>query len=231
MHISFLHKFHTDEASIWLRQYTPIPVKEISKRLINTVKHVEFLQANETNQSRIANYSLIIWNEQPITIYRKSTYCKEAEKNVNPVSGNATHAYEFGDFKSHALAIDNISKSIAQIFAGKRPLVVTRMCSDMNARFLRTLPKNSKTVLILPADEAPRFEFIGTTLHVDDYMKCNDCVNVHNASKITTIKLASEITQDIYFLGFCYNVLEILNRSSNGNCFSNLNDLSCHCTT
>jgi hypothetical protein len=222
MHISLLHEFHIDEASIWLQQYAPIPIKEISKRLINTTQHTEFLQANEANPNRIANYSLVIWNEQPINIYRKSTYCKEAEITVNNKNG-ATHAYEFGDFKSHILT-DGIFKQMAEVFAEKYPIVVTRMCSDMNHRFLRTLPKNRKTMLILAANEAPQFEFIGTTLHVDDYIKCNKYITIHNASKRTTIRVAQEIAEDTVFLGFCFNVLEILDCCRGGYCFSNLND-------
>jgi hypothetical protein len=182
------------------------------------------LQASETNLNRIANYSLVIWNKQPIAIYRKSTYCEEAEKSVNPVLGKATHAYEFGDLKSHILAMDSIFKQIAEIFAGKHPTVVTRMCSDMNYRFLSTLPKKRETMLILAANEAPRFEFIGTTLHIDENIKCNYYITVHSASKRTTIRSASRILEDIDFLGFCFNISEISDYHGNRCCFSNLND-------
>jgi hypothetical protein len=113
---------------------------------------------------------------------------------------------------------------MAEVFAGKRPIVVTRMCSDMNHRFLNTLPKNRKTMLVLAANEAPQFEFIGTTLHVDDHIKCNKYITVHNASKRTTIRVAQEIAEDTDFLGFCFNIGEISDCYMEGCCFSNIND-------
>jgi hypothetical protein len=226
LHLSFLHEFRVDESPIWLQQYNPISAEEIPSRLINTTQHAEFLRANETNQNRIANYSLVIWNGLPITIYRKSTYCEEAEKNVNPVSGVATHAYEFGDFKSHILVTNGIFKQMAEIFASTNSAVITRMCSDMNHRFLNTLPKNRETLLILPANEAPKFEFIGTTLHVDDYIKCNEYITLHDASKIVTVRLISKIQGNVNFLGFCFNISRILDSINNEYCFSNSGDYS-----
>jgi hypothetical protein len=124
------------------------------------------------------------------------------------------------------LIADSTHGQIAEIFANKHPTVVTRMCSDMNRCFLNTLPKNRKALLILAANEAPQFEFVGTTLHVDDYMKCNYYVTIHNANKITTIALPYLKLPGAYFLGFCFNISELADDCAGGSCFSNLSDYS-----
>jgi hypothetical protein len=94
----------------------------------------------------------------------------------------------------------------------------------MNARFLYTLPKNRKTILILAANEAPRFTFVGTTLQVDDNRKCNYYVTVHKGSKQTTIFVDSRVSVGAYFLGFCFNVSELSDYIDGGFCFSNVGD-------
>ena len=151
LQVSMLHKFNINDSPYWLEgKYKPVKSrKEIAGRIINTVQNTEtsgntchmtqkehakyFLVADKNHSERVASYTLTIIDGKIVAIYRKSTYYREADKYIHTTYNTAKYAFEFGDFYAHMVE----DSSFAKFFVGKNPLVATRMCSDMNAKYLK----------------------------------------------------------------------------------------------
>ncbi len=143
---SFLHRFNEKHTPLWLHNYKPITdVKQIAQRITRDEKEApKFLIADENHKDRIANYTLTFCFGRILTIYRKSTYCRAADKLLIK---DRTHAYEFGDFQSHKL----LKSPIADLFCEENPLIATRMCSDMNDPHISSATK----LIIVHANDHP----------------------------------------------------------------------------
>jgi hypothetical protein len=236
IHINFLHTFNTIDAQCpeWVKyNYIPIANAEIGNRLINTDQNM-ILPVTAERTHRGSNYSLVIWNDLPISIYRKSTYCNEANAIFN--SANASHAYEFGDFLSHQLGREGIHQQIADIFAGDASLVITRICADMNREaFLTDQHLRQNGILILPAKEAPTSTSMDTTtLQVDDKMPWNKFIVLKKNNNTTLVKPNDDIRlvnpigmvyPSSNYLGLCFTLSdipidELQKLHSINNCFS-----------
>ena len=145
LQVSMLHKFNVNKLPYWLKgKYKPVKSrKEIRERIVNSdgntgyINEKErakyFLKADKKHPDRIANYTITMIDGKIVAIYRKSTYCREADKYINTTYETAKYAYEFGDFCAHAVE----DSPFAKFFIGKNPPVATRMCSDMNAKYLK----------------------------------------------------------------------------------------------
>lgn len=212
IHVNCLHKFDIKDPDCpsWVKhEYVPIADTEIDSRLINTDKHANFLFANALNTKRVANYSLVIWDNIPISIYRKSTYCNEANDVVNPYS-TATHAYEFGNFKTSKLITDDEHGGrIVSLFVEDAALFITRICSDMNKTDFLT-DTFLKEILILPANEAPVTSIPPETLtlQVDDKMKLNTAITLWNHGNNVQLFTNKKISIAQY-VGICFKLADI----------------------
>jgi hypothetical protein len=116
------------------------------------------LLRNRSSDLRFSNCSRIVWNGVPISCYRKTTYQKEGEgKKKEEDFINSGYGYDFGDWKSYPTPklseASGDHKEFAAFFnSGKKQMVASRTCSDMN--FTPELPKSIK-LLILTADDSP----------------------------------------------------------------------------
>lgn len=135
---TFMHKFNISNRPNWLKdKHNPITKREeIHERVTFTsfrkengeliTKHM--LVADDKNPNRIANYALVFYEHKIVAIYRKSTYHGEYDEEVNPKNKRPICAYEFGDFKTHAIE----DSSITDVFVGDNALISLRICSDLN---------------------------------------------------------------------------------------------------
>jgi hypothetical protein len=101
----------------------------------------------------------VIGYSVPISCYRKTTYKKEVESNNAGDDNIIKHGYgyDFGNWKSYPTpeleTASNEHKKLAKLFnSGKRQIVASRICSDMN--YTPSFSK-SKKLLILTANGAP----------------------------------------------------------------------------
>lgn len=210
VHVNFLHKFDISDADcpLWVKhEYIPISDADIGDRLINAPQGCIFLAANASNTRRVANYSLIIWNKVPISIYRKSTYCNEANDMIS-CGRLDIHAYEFGNFETKKLITDSEpGGKIASFFAGDTQSFVTRICADMNKKDFLT-DAHLKEMLVLPANEAPPFEELNTVvLQVDDNMRFNRFILLRNGAN--TIFLSPDSIACDSYLGMCFALKDV----------------------
>ena len=175
--VSLLHKFNINNCPDWLRNYKSLTNRQkIKKRITksfgkssekNPAKY--FLIADYKHPNRIANYTLTLIDGKIIAIYRKSTYCEEADKYVHTTYDSTKYAYEFGDFRNHILEASPFSK----FFIGENPPVVTRMCSDMNCPHIKA--NSSSKLVIVHANGHPLIEYADfhkLILFVDDQGIC-----------------------------------------------------------
>lgn len=149
VHINFLHQFDNRELHTrcnWLIRGT---VNGADGRICSDQSEDLFAAVGDAH-NHVANYSLVIWNNLPIAIYRKSTYHNES--NTLVLRSEDKYAYEFGDFQTHPLVDDEIHRQIANFFVGATPLIATRICADMNTRFLENIPNTEHSILIVPAN-------------------------------------------------------------------------------
>lgn len=169
IHINFLQEFNVNklnEQCQWLHApYATLTFDQCKDRIIQPI-FKDILLLKDSLQ-HVANYSLIIWNGHPIAIYRKSTYCNEANALVIGCSSsqslskampqsnlpNPKHLYEFGNFQTHSLLTSaSVHAQIAGLFTGSSPLIATRICADMNPRFLEKFQPECSIILIVPAN-------------------------------------------------------------------------------
>ena len=170
LQVSILHKFNVNDSSYWLRgKYKPLKNrKEIEERIIGLEgkKHAkDFLIADKKHPDRVANYTLTMLDGKIVAIYRKSTYCREANEYIHTACNGVKYAYEFGDFCAHAVE----NSLFAQFFVGKNPLIATRMCSDMNAKYLKY--NHPAELVLLHANDRPGIDeemFQNFILCIDD---------------------------------------------------------------
>jgi hypothetical protein len=148
--VNFLHKYRGESNTSSRR--TPI-----CEDFIATVDKTELLQ-NRSSDLRFSNCSLIMWNGVPISCYRKTTYFKEGEdpKSKTDIVREG-YGYDFGDWKSYptpelADASDDHKEFAALFNSGKKQIIVSRICADMN--FTPNLSSSVK-LLILTADDSP----------------------------------------------------------------------------
>jgi predicted amidohydrolase len=142
--VNFLHKYQGVSN-------TPSRRAPINEGFVATADKAKLLQ-NRLSDFRFSNCSLIVWNGVPISCYRKTTYLKEDDELV--ASG---YGYDFGDWKSYptlelAEASDDHKEFAALFNSGRKQIVASRICSDLN--FILPLSKSIK-LLIIQADDAP----------------------------------------------------------------------------
>lgn len=137
--VNFLHKF--SERPSWLPE-EGINSRNKSIKYINTLANpldsnelVSIFWPEKTNSYKISNYSLIIWNGKPISFYRKSTYCKEADSeciaNNNGKWSAGDSTYEFGDWQIHSLCSEDPYQNIfTRLFHSG--LISLRICFDVS---------------------------------------------------------------------------------------------------
>jgi hypothetical protein len=143
---NFLHKYTGISDTPSLQK----PPKETFVRTTNEYKLK--LKENASNNLRFSNSSLIFWNRVSLSCYRKTTYKEEDDELLK--SG---YGYDFGDWKSYAppelAAASDDHKEFAALFnSGRKQIIVSRTCSDMN--HTQILAKSVK-LLILTADGSP----------------------------------------------------------------------------
>jgi hypothetical protein len=143
---NFLHKYEG-------KSDAPSRRKPFKKSFMQTVDEYKLkLKENASNNLRFSNCSLIFWNGVSLSCYRKTTY--KDEDNELLKSG---YGYDFGDWESYpTLELTTASedhKEFAALFnSGRRQIIVSRTCSDMNHTPI--LAKSVK-LLILTADGSP----------------------------------------------------------------------------
>jgi hypothetical protein len=149
--VNFLHKYEE-------KSDTPSRRKPPAEKYIVT-NDAARLKQNRSSNLRFSNCSLIFWKGVPLSCYRKTTYKMEAESEDRNEDNILKHGYgyDFGDWKSYAppelAAASDDHREFAALFnSGRRQIIVSRTCYDMN--FTQTLAKSVK-LLILTADGAP----------------------------------------------------------------------------
>jgi hypothetical protein len=110
------------------------------------------LKENAPSNLRFSNCSSIFWNGVTLSCYRKASYKDEDNRLVDEGYG-----YDFGDWKSYAppelaTASDDHKEFAALFNSGRKQIIASRTCSDMN--HTPALAKSVK-LLILTADGAP----------------------------------------------------------------------------
>lgn len=87
-------------------------------------------ERNRYSLFRFANYSLVMWNGVPISIYRKTIYHTEQDSLAS-----VGYGFDFGNWKNYpTIELHNASpehKEFAKLFNGPEPLVTIRICADM----------------------------------------------------------------------------------------------------
>jgi hypothetical protein len=148
---NFLHKYEE-------KSDTPSRRKPLKEKYVVT-NDTARLKQNRSCNFRFSNCSLIFWNGVPLSCYRKTTYKMEAESEDRNEDNILKHGYgyDFGDWKSYAPpelsgASDDHKEFAALFNSGRRQIIVSRTCYDMN--FTPTLAKSAK-LLILTADGSP----------------------------------------------------------------------------
>jgi hypothetical protein len=165
IHINFLFNFQNSHRPQWFPE-TGTDTSVVSKDRIKCTAPEAcwplISSAHRTTiNNRISNCSVLIWDGEPISYYRKSTYCNEADSLIIAHNGTnfivGSHKYEFGDFKDHI--VPNLGKNhlgIAKMLFDKsickKPLISTKICYDLNV-----MPNigNNVSLLIINANEAP----------------------------------------------------------------------------
>jgi hypothetical protein len=151
---NFLHKYRGTSD-------TPSRCKPLKEKYIVT-NDAARLKQNRSSNLRFSNCSLIFWNGIFLSCYRKTTYKGEVESENKDEDNILKHGYgyDFGNWKSYAppelsIASDD-HKEFAKLFnSGRRQIVVSRTCYDMN--FTPALSKQIK-LLILTTDDPPGLE-------------------------------------------------------------------------
>jgi hypothetical protein len=154
--INFLHAFNNTDRPCWLPDnFSLLP---LDPEYINMGAPNELLTNPDSGtQNHLANYSLMVWNGEVISCYRKTTYCEENDAFIK----RKKYAYEFGDWKSYKPFILSADASrglilhhqLSQLFnddCGKR--IVTRICAD--SIFMPSL-EIFERLLLLPANGCP----------------------------------------------------------------------------
>lgn len=164
IHINFLFTFKNSNRPPWLPDNTR-DKDEIQKDRIFCSAAPEKIQnigiitnILEGNDNRLVNCSILIWNGQPISYYRKSTYCREKDKLIISSAADGSLAagdykYEFGDFKDHIVPglQGEYSTMAQQLIDGK--ILTSRICYDLNEPY--ELPEGN--LLIINSNGIPSF--------------------------------------------------------------------------
>lgn len=121
----------------------------ISKK--EEVKAQLLSETNRYNHFRFSNYSLVIWNGVPVSIYRKTVYHTEQDDLAS-----IGYGFDFGNWKSHpTIELSTASqehKNFAKLFNAQEPLIAIRICADM--LYTPSLSKKTK-LLIVQANGLP----------------------------------------------------------------------------
>jgi hypothetical protein len=150
IHITFTHSFCKSIPKCeWLHGYCIDGGINPSERITRTSLKKPFKAATEQDDLRLSNYSLMFYKENPISIYRKSTYHQEADDLIS----ENRYVYEFGNFNDLTIADNFLAKQLI----GKSKMITTRICSDMNDSFLQTIQLKNKGILFIPAQGVPNF--------------------------------------------------------------------------
>ena len=188
IHINFLHSFDNQDRPAWLPE-KGIDTEDIHPDRIMCSNGVIFesdasksaiFKYDDGKNNRIANYSLLIWNGEPIVFYRKSTYCNEA--NVLVIKYEPTlqkfqtgdYLYEFGNFREDVVdGLTNDHKKIADALL-LDGFFKTRICYDLNV--IENFG-SSTMLLIINANEAPNIE--GWRQKINQDMLCIEADSYH----------------------------------------------------
>lgn len=214
IHVNFLHEFSINNVPSHLSNNNYYSTDPNGKHITYGVSPNELFPNDPLLQKHIANYSLVFYKGQVISIYRKGTYFREADALIS----GGQYCYEFGNWKDNIL---NNGNPVEALF-GQR-LLVTRICADAN-KFLQPPPPapilGENGVLIVPAnDKGPSSiksllqgsqiaVFVDTSRGVAIITPLS--VVVMTPGKNTIL---SEITDD-YMLLACKNVNNILSSKS-----------------
>jgi hypothetical protein len=215
---NFLHKYEGASDA-------PSRRKPINKDFVET-NYAAKLKKNRSSNLRFSNYSLIFWDNVPVSCYRKTTYKKEVESDRKDYDSIINHGYgyDFGNWKSYPTpeleTASNEHKKLAKLFnSGKRQLVASRICSDMNytASFSKT-----KKLLILTANGAPML--LGWK---DKVLKTNVCVSdADNGHSMVLLGISKPATQ-IHLAPFVFNELRCVAISYYGEVENEMVDVGC----
>lgn len=154
--VNFLHEFEDDDRLYWLLDYsqsekcfqsssvlldiyTPLlfsynhQISGVEYQGENVIYKPLFVSGDQKpldfmlqGRNRLANYSLIIANGKPVSIYRKTFYTEEK----NPLIDKG-YVYEFGDMNTHPIPRKPCSSFFKLLFENNK---VCRMfiCGDLN---------------------------------------------------------------------------------------------------
>lgn len=152
--VNFLHKFTNDSRPIWL-QSLPSALHPEHHEFIGTddMHKAKLLSADNINSGlRFSNYSLIVWNEIPLSCYRKTVYLSEQDSLIDMGYG-----FDFGNWNSYQnielASASQEHRNFAKFFnIGDKQVVMTRICAD-----LASMPDIPRTInlLIAQANSAP----------------------------------------------------------------------------
>jgi hypothetical protein len=215
--VNFLHKYRG-------QSNTPSRRTPINEDFVATANEVT-LRRNRPSDLRFSNCSLIVWNGVPISSYRKTTYCKEGEDQTAETDiVREGYGYDFGDWKSYSTpeladASDD-HKKIAELFnSGRKQIIVSRTCSDINFT-----PKLSSSVklLILTADDAPGVEW-----WTDKVRNTNVCVSDATRGCSISISGTRNEAERILVSHFIFENLSCILAVFYGDCDEEIVDSGC----
>lgn len=203
--VNFLHKFTNASRPIWL-QSLPSALHPEHHEFIGTddMHKAKLLSADNSNSGlRFSNYSLIVWNEIPLSCYRKTVYLLEQDSLID-----MGYVFDFGNWNSYPtfeLTQHDLveHKKFAELFnTGTEQIVMNRICAD-----LASMPNVSGAIklLIVQANDAPgswleKFQTSTVCCYCDaargcailkpqkDVQKINTCPFVENELHCTIYK-------------------------------------------
>lgn len=157
--INFLHAFDNYKRPCWLPDdFSLLPLNE--DYISSDFKDKILDNGKKELHHHLANYSLIVWNGEVISCYRKTTYCDENNAFINGVRRKTdpipSHAYEFGNWESHIPFILSSEASkglvlhhqLSQLFNDdfSTKSIVMRICAD--SLFMPYFDEEKKMLLL-----------------------------------------------------------------------------------
>ena len=92
----------------------------------------------------VANYNVFYWKEQALAFYRKSVYLEEVDHKWKTEKRLTDICYEWGDWQTHV--IDERCDLAQHLFGGTKPIILPRICGDLNPPANRILFKTRRDV-------------------------------------------------------------------------------------
>ena len=144
----FLEEIQPPTSRPWLGNWK-VPehieqLKDFTSRCLEDYGYDHVGKHIDDKNVHVANYNVFYWKEQALAFYRKSVYLEEVDHKWKTEKRLTDICYEWGDWQTHV--IDERCDLAKHLFGGTKPIILPRICGDLNPPANRILFKTRRDV-------------------------------------------------------------------------------------